>query len=223
MDTDRWATFRGRSTPAPDRDRAYLEGVHGQMDPVLEEMLREGRAESIPVVQPAVGRLLRVLVTAHAPMRVVEVGTAIGFSTLWMAGGLPEGGVIETIDPDLSRTERARAYWRRAGVEQKIRVTNRPALQVLPEMAPGVEFAFIDALKPEYMAYLDALLPKMTPGGMIAVDNLLWSGRIAAGEHDPDTDALRAFNQRFLHEPQLVSTILPVGDGFGLGVIIPHA
>ena len=193
------------------------------MDSVLKEMLKEGRAENIPIVQPPVGRLLRVLVTAHEPKRVVEVGTAIGYSTLWMAGGLPEGGVIETIDPDRSRTERARVYWRRAGVEHKIRVVNRPALQVLPEMAPGVEFAFIDALKPEYTAYLEALLPKMTPGGIITVDNLLWSGRIAAGDHDPDTDALRAFNERFLHEPQMVSTILPVGDGFGLGVIIPHA
>jgi caffeoyl-CoA O-methyltransferase len=153
----------------------------------------------------------------------VEVGTAIGFSTLWIASGLPEGARIDTIDPDRSRTERARRYWIRAGVSDKIRVLNEPALRALPRMAPGIELAFIDALKPEYRGYLDLLLPKMTPGGVITVDNLLWSGRIAAGNHDPDTDALRAFNEYFLRHEQLDATILPVGDGLGFGVVRPHA
>jgi predicted O-methyltransferase YrrM len=209
--------------PAVEADLDYLEGVHQPLDPVLAEILRTGRSEGVPIVQPAVGRLLRVLVTAMAPKRVVEVGTAIGFSTLWMATALPAGGRIDTIDPDRARTDRARRYWLRAGVTDRVRVINEPALRVLPRLEPGIEFAFIDALKIEYSAYLDALLPKMAPGGMIAVDNLTWSGRIAAGEHDSDTDALRDFNQRFLHHEQLAATVLPVGDGVGLGVVRPHA
>jgi caffeoyl-CoA O-methyltransferase len=206
-----------------DRDLEYLEGVHAPLDPVLAEMLTAGRKEGIPIVNPASGRLLRVLVTAQAPKRVVEIGTAIGFSTLWMATALPPGGRIDTIDPDRSRTDRARRYWLRAGVTDRVRVTNEPALRVLPRLAPGIEFAFIDALKTEYTAYLDALLPKMAPGGMITVDNVLWSGRVAAGDHDPDTDALRAFNEHFLHHEQLEATIVPVGDGLGIGVVRPHA
>jgi predicted O-methyltransferase YrrM len=209
--------------PAVEADLDYLEAAHPPLDPVLAEMLRTGRSEGVPIVQPAVGRLLRVLVTAMAPKRVIEVGTAIGFSTLWMATALPPGGRIDTIDPDRARTDRARRYWLRAGVTDRIRVINEPALRVLPRLEPGIEFAFIDALKTEYGAYLDALLPKMAPGGMIAVDNLTWSGRIAAGEHDSDTDALRDFNQRFLHHEQLEATVLPVGDGVGLGVVRPHA
>jgi predicted O-methyltransferase YrrM len=209
--------------PAVEADLDYLEGVHQPLDPVLAEILRTGRSEGVPIVQPAVGRLLRVLVTAMAPKRVVEVGTAIGFSALWMATALPAGGRIDTIDPDRARTDRARRYWLRAGVTDRVRVINEPALRVLPRLEPGIEFAFIDALKIEYSAYLDALLPKMAPGGMIAVDNLTWSGRIAAGEHDSDTDALRDFNQRFLHHEQLEATVLPVGDGVGLGVVRPHA
>jgi len=206
-----------------DVDLQYLEGVHAPLGPVLEEMLKTGRAEGVPIVSPASGRLLRVLVVATAPKRILEIGTAIGFSTLWMASGLPAGGRIDTIDPDRSRTDRARRYWLRAGVTDRVRVINEPALRVLPRLAPGIDFAFIDAIKTEYVAYLDALLPKMAPGGMITVDNVLWSGRIAAGVHDEDTDALRAFNEHFLRHEQLVATIVPVGDGLGIGVVRPHA
>src|SRR5207302_591113 len=120
-------------------------------------MLKTGRSEGVPIVQPAVGRLLRVLVTAVAPKRVLEIGTAIGFSTLWMASALPAGGRIDTIDPDRSRTDRARRYWLRAGVTDRVRVINEPALRVLPRLAPGIEFAFIDALMTEYIAYRTVL------------------------------------------------------------------
>jgi caffeoyl-CoA O-methyltransferase len=202
-----------------DRDLQYLEAVHPPLGPILEEMLKAGRAEGVPIVNPASGRLLRVLVAALAPKRVVEIGTAIGFSTLWMASALTKGGRIDTIDPDRSRTDRARRYWLRAGVTDRVRVLNEPALRVLPRLAPGIDFAFIDAIKTEYIAYLDALLPKMSPGGMITVDNVLWSGRIAAGEHGEDTDALRAFNERFMGDERLEATILPVGDGFAMGVV----
>jgi len=149
----------------------------------------------------------------------VEIGTAIGFSTLWMANALPPDGRIDTIDPDRSRTDRARRYWIRAQVGDRIRVVNEPALRVLPRLAPGIDLAFIDAVKTEYSPYLEALLPRMRPGGIILADNLLWSGRIAAGDHDADTDALRAFNETFLHHARLDGTILPVGDGLGFAVI----
>src|SRR5256886_14790326 len=98
-----------------ERDLEYLEGVHPPLGPVLEEMLKAGRSEGVPIVNPAAGRLLRVLVTALAPKRVVEIGTAIGFSTLWMASALPAGGRIDTIGPDRARTGRARPHWPRAG------------------------------------------------------------------------------------------------------------
>ena len=209
--------------PFGDRDLEYLEQVHAPLDAVLAEMLKRGREDGIPIVSHASGRLLRVLVLAVAPKRVLEIGTAIGFSALWMASALPADGRIDTIDPDRARTDRARRYWIKAGMSDRIRVTNEPALRVIPRLAPGIEFAFIDALKTEYSAYLDALLPKMAPGGVIAVDNVLWSGRIAAGEHDEETDALRAFNSRFLHDEQLEATIVPVGDGLGIGVVRPHA
>src|SRR5258708_2965630 len=154
-----------------DVDLQYLEGVHAPFGPVLEEMLKTGRAEGVPIVSPASGRLLRVR---------------------------GRGGRGDPTAGAGSRPACARRYWLRAGVTDRVRVINEPALRVLPRLAPGIQFAFIDAIKTEYFAYLDALLPKMAPGGMITVDNVLWSGRIAAGVHDEDTDALRAFNERFL-------------------------
>jgi predicted O-methyltransferase YrrM len=208
---------------ASDRDLAYLDGVHAPMGPVLQEMLAAGRAEDIPILQPSAGRVLRALIMASAPKRVLEIGTAIGFSTLWMAMALQDGARIDTIDPDRGRTDRARRFWTRAGVTDKVRVINEPALRVLPRLAPGIEFAFIDAIKTEYTAYLDAVLPKMAPGGIITADNLLWGGRVAAGDQDADTQALRAFNEHFLQHEKLEATILPVGDGLGFAIVRPHA
>ena len=205
--------------PLGERDRDYLAAVHPPMSALLDEMLSQGRAEGIPIVDPLSGRLLQVLVAATRPRRLVEVGTAIGFSTLWMATALPNDGRIQTIDPDRGRTDRARSFWRRAGLEHRIEVINQPALLALPRLAPGIDFAFIDALKPEYLGYLELLLPRIRPGGVIAVDNLLWSGRVAAGDVDENTAALRAFNQRFLGDARLDATIVPVGDGIGVGVV----
>jgi caffeoyl-CoA O-methyltransferase len=205
--------------PAADPDRDYLLGLHRPLDPVLADMLAQGRAEGIPIVDPLSGRLLQALVASRQPRLVVEVGTAIGFSTLWMATALPHDGRIQTIDPDRERTERARAFWRRAGVAERIEVINEPGLKALPRLGPGIDFAFIDALKTEYSSYLDLLLPRMRPRGVIAADNLLWSGRVAAGVEDENTSALRAFNQRFMIEPRLYATIVPVGDGIGIGVV----
>src|SRR4030088_3858958 len=121
---------------ATDKDLQYLEGVPAPVGPVLEEMLKTGRAEGVPIVSPASGRLLRVLVTAIAPKRVLEIGTAIGFSTLWMASALPPGGRIDTIDPDRARTDRARRYWLRAGVTDRVRGTNEPAFRGVPRRDP---------------------------------------------------------------------------------------
>src|SRR2546430_9784146 len=112
-------------------------------------MLKAGRSEGVPIVQPAVGRLLRVLVTAVAPKRVLEIGTAIGFSTLWMASALPAGGRIHTIDPDRTRPDRARRSWLRPGVTDRVPAINDPALRVLPRPAPGIALACFRALKPD--------------------------------------------------------------------------
>ena len=202
------------------RDLQYIDSLHGELSPVFANMDEQGAKDSIPIVATAVGRALFVLVRATGAKRVVEVGTAIGYSALWIALALPPDGRIVTIDPDRERTARARAFWKEAGVSDRIEVRNARALDELPRLDGPFDLAFIDALKPEYEGYLAATLPLLRSGGTVVVDNLLWDGRAsgAVAADDASTNAIREFNRKFVKHPSLDATILPVGDGLGIGV-----
>jgi caffeoyl-CoA O-methyltransferase len=175
----------------------------------------------IPIVDRDAGRVLSVL--AGGRRRIVEVGTAFGYSTLWLAMGQPDDGTIVTIDPDRERTDRARAWWREAGIgDARITQVNAKALEAFeardPALAGPFDLAFIDALKPEYGAYLDHLIDgRLAPGALILADNVLWSGRVSGATpvdgEDTNTAALRAFSERVLGDRRFTATILPVGDG----------
>ena len=202
------------------RDRAYVEELAGKPAAAFLAIEAAAEPENIPILDREAGRVLAVL--AANRRRIVEVGTAIGYSTLWMASAQPADGTIVTIDPDRSRTDRARGFWRQAGIaDDRIHVVNRPALEALDAADPALhgpfDLVFIDAVKVEYRAYVERLLPRLAPGAAIAADNVLWSGRVS-GQHpaapdDAATAALRAFNGWVSGLPQFVTAILPVGDG----------
>jgi caffeoyl-CoA O-methyltransferase len=202
-------------------DRAYLERIHPSLNPLLLELEQLGHADKIPILSRETGRLLSTLVHCMQANRILEIGTAYGYSTLWMALALPPAGRIWTIDPDRERTEIARGFWKRAGKAQAIDVINQPALEVLPTFPQRhLDIVFIDALKTEYVDYLEASVPLLKPSGLVVVDNLLWSGRAAAEPNSTDsadTRAIREFNKVFLNHPQLDATIIPLGDGTGIG------
>jgi predicted O-methyltransferase YrrM len=185
------------------------------------ELEQHGLREGIPIVDRAAGRLLSVLVHCMQANRILELGTAYGYSTLWMALALPPAGHIWTIDPDIERTEVAAAYFRRAGVQDRVEVINQPALEVLDWFPQrNLDIVFIDALKTEYEDYLTVVVPMLKRSGIVVVDNLLWGGQAAArasARDDADTRAIRGFNKAFLSHPQLDATILPIGDGIGIG------
>lgn len=175
----------------------------------------------VPIVDRHSGRVLSVL--AGDRRRIVEVGTAYGYSTTWMALGQPPGGTIVTIDPDRERTDLARRWWREAGItDERITQVTAKALEAFGSRDPALvgpfDMAFIDALKPEYGAYLDALLDgRLQPGALVVADNVLWSGRVSGSRSaepgDRNTAALRAFCERLLGDDRFTATILPVGDG----------
>jgi caffeoyl-CoA O-methyltransferase len=173
--------------------------------------------QRIPIVDRDSGRVLSALAAGRS--RIVEVGTAYGYSTAWLALGQPAGGTIVTIDPDRSRTDLARDWWRAAGIpDEQIAVVTAKALEAFaadePALAGPFDLAFIDALKPEYEGYLEALIPRLAPGALVVADNVLWSGRVADPAVDePDTVALRAFDAKVLGDDRFSATILPVGDG----------
>ena len=201
-------------------DLDWIESLAREPLPALLAIEEAAEPERVPIVDRHSGRVLSVL--ASGRRRIVEVGTALGFSTLWMALGQPGDGTIVTIDPDRSRTDRARTYWRGAGIaDERIEVVSAPALDAFasdePALAGPFDLAFIDALKPEYPAYLEALLPRLAPGALVVADNILWSGRSSgAAPSEPGDESvasLRAFASSVLADPRFNGTILPVGDG----------
>lgn len=220
---------RSDATWSPtDTDLAWIEATSRPPHPVLLEMEAEAEGpERVPILSRDSGRMLAVL--AANRRSVVEVGTAIGYSTLWTAIGLPSDGTIVTIDPDRSRTDRAREYWRRAGVpDSRISVVNRPALEAFtsasPQLAGPFDLVFIDALKDEYLAYLVALMDRLAPGAVLVADNVLWSGRTSGARPSrpgDGSDALREFCARVCADPAFETTILPIGDGLLIATLRP--
>lgn len=201
-------------------DLEWIEGTSGQPHPALLAIEEAAQPDGIPILDRASGRVLAAL--AAGRRRIVEVGTAFGYSTLWMALAQPAGGTIVTIDPDRQRTNRARGWWREAGVaDERIRVVSARALAAFEADEPALrgpfDLAFIDALKPEYGRYLEAIVPRLSPGALVVADNVLWSGRVSgertADPGDEGTAALRAFNEAVLRDPRFAASILPVGDG----------
>ena len=218
-------TDRSWSPDATDFD--WIEQTSRAPHPVLLEMEAVAGPEGIPILSRDSGRMLAVL--AADRRRVVEVGTAIGYSTLWLALGQPADGTIVTIDPDRERTGRAREFWRQAGVgDSRITVVNAPALDAFaagtPALAGPFDLAFIDALKPEYPAYLDALRPRLAPGAYVVADNVLWSGRTSGSRPTRDGDGtaeLRELCRRLSTDPEFETTILPIGDGLLVATLRP--
>jgi caffeoyl-CoA O-methyltransferase len=212
------STSVGGWTPGPD-DHAWIDAIAAPPHPVLVEMEAIAEPEGIPILDRSSGRVLAVL--ASNRRRIVEIGTAIGYSTLCMALAQPAGGTIVTIDPDHARTGRARELWRRAGVDDAaITVVDGAALEAFeagdPALAGPFDMAFIDALKHEYLEYLEALRPRLAPEALVVADNVLWSGRTAGSRRARDGDGtaeLRAFCTTVLGDPDFRATILPVGDG----------
>ena len=205
-------------------DATTLDWIESLSPPPVPALLAiEAAAEPlhVPIVDRASGRVLSVL--SGGRRRIVEVGTAYGYSTLWLALGQPAGGTIVTIDPDRERTDLARGWWRDAGIaDERITVVTAPALEALaagdPALAGPFDLAFIDALKPEYVGYLDALTDgRLAPGALVVADNVLWSGRTSGSRpvdaDDENTVALREFCARVLRDERFDATILPLGDG----------
>ena len=206
-----------------DSVQAYLAASRPEPDPLLAEMQLRGEREGIPIVVPETGLLLQVLALARGARRIVEVGTAIGVSTLYMARALPADGTIVSFEVEPGRHEAARGYLERAGLSDRADLRLQDARAGLTELEGRFDLAFIDGVKAQYSDYLDELLPRLGRGAVLAVDNVLASGTVADGRGDANwSDAqvqgLRAFNRRLLADERLTGTITPVGDGVLIAV-----
>ncbi len=198
----------------------YAERATTAAPPELASLVARARTE-LPrpsmVSGSVVGRLLETLVFALQARTVLEIGTYAGTSALWMAQALPEGGRVITCDIDPEATDWAREGWRGAPGGDRIELRLGPALDTIASLDGPFDLVFIDAEKEGYVGYLDAVLPKLAPHGLVVADNTLRDGRVL----DPDaTDAttagILAFNERVAGDPALVATMLTVRDGVTL-------
>ncbi len=198
----------------------YLDSLLPPRDALLEEMEKFAGENDHPIADPEVAQLMRVLVRAARPRRALEVGTNIGYSVVVIGRECDPEAVVETIEIDHNTLTTAKRFVAEAQLPCRVVFHEGAALDVLPRLTGPFDFVFIDCVKTEYEDYLDALLPKLERGALIVCDNLLWKGRVAAGDHDAPTDALRAFNKRLMNEPRLNTVILPLGDGTGVSVVV---
>jgi caffeoyl-CoA O-methyltransferase len=192
-------------------------------DDVLQDLAAETVAAlggaAIMQIAPEQGVLLGMLVRLSGATRAVEVGTFTGYSALCIARALGDGGRLLCCDVNEEWTAMARRYWERGGVADRIDLRIGPALDTLRDLPtePSFDLAFIDADKASYAAYYEELLPRLRRGGLLAVDNTLWSGRILDPEaQDPDTCAIRAFNDRVASDERVTTVLLPIADGLTL-------
>jgi predicted O-methyltransferase YrrM len=200
---------------------AYIAGLIPEPDPVLAEMQAHGRRDGIPIVHPTTGQLLELLAAATGAQRAVEVGTAIGVSTLHLARG---GAHVTSFEVDAERHAAARDYLGRAGLSERVDLRLKDASQGLSELEPGsFDLGFIDGPKNLYADHVEPVVALLRKGGLLLVDNVLISGAAATQEPMGHWDAdriqeMRRFNQRLAEHPQLRTTITPVGDGVAVSV-----
>jgi len=197
----------------------YLETLLGDRDPLLREMEEQALIETIPVVTPMVGNFLNLLVHMGKAQAILEVGTAIGYSTIWLGRAAEmTGGHVTTIDMNKDRRARALKYFERAGLQNRITALEGDARKILPELDSMFDFVFIDAAKGEYLDYLSLIYPLVAPGGVLVVDNVLFRGWVVPGttfapKYDRMVGGLRQFLQNLCRHTDFSTTVLPFGDG----------
>jgi predicted O-methyltransferase YrrM len=220
------SAMNDRNVKLDDRLYAYLQEHSLREHPVLRE-LREataGMKHAGMQIAPEQGQLMALLARSVNARRAIEIGVFTGYSSLAVALALPADGQLVACDINEEWTSMARRYWEKAGVAARIDLRLAPAQDTLDALiAAGqtgrYDFAFIDADKGRYVAYYERCLTLLRKGGLIVVDNTLWSGRVAdRAVHDEDTDALRAFNETVHRDARVAMSLLPIGDGVTLAL-----
>ncbi|HVE68521.1 MAG TPA: O-methyltransferase [Solirubrobacteraceae bacterium] len=183
----------------------------------LERETRESLAFPQMLTGRVEGRLLETLVHITRPRLILELGTYSGYSALSMAAALPEGGRIVTCEVSDEHADFAQRHVDASGLADRISIRRGPALETIAGLDAPFDLVFVDADKPGYSDYYEAVVPKLAPHGLIVADNTLWSGRVADPSEDDDTTrAMREFNDRVRDDPRTVSVMLTVRDGITL-------
>jgi caffeoyl-CoA O-methyltransferase len=196
----------------------YIYAMLPARDEVLTEMEAYASKNDVAIVGPAVARVLYQLATISGAKKIFEMGSAIGYSTIWWARAVGDGGRVVYTDGDRKRADQARRYFDRAGVSQRIAVRVGDALEFLSEEKDQYDIIFNDVDKIDYPRVFRLALPRVKSGGLFITDNVLWSGRVGKPNPDATTKAILEFNKLIYASQDLLTTILPLRDGVSVCV-----
>lgn len=202
----------------------YLTQFKDQNDQLIIEMEKYAIGHNIPILNWQSASFLEILIKLVNPKRVLEIGTAIAYSSIRIARNLKKKGIVHTIEKSKDNIKLANGYIKKSGFEDKIKILEGNALDIMPGLDKKYDFIFLDADKNEYSKLLVLSIPLLKKDGVILVDNLLWHGHAGANKvpskYKTSTEFIRTFNKEFMNHPKLKTSIIPVGDGLGIGVKI---
>jgi caffeoyl-CoA O-methyltransferase len=193
----------------------YLYDILPKRDPVLAEMERYAKKHDVPIIGPAVGRMIYLLAQISGARRIFEMGSAIGYSTIWLARAAGPDAEIYYTDGDSANAKRACGYFQRAGVNERVQILTGDAVELIDSVPGEFDLIFIDVNKHQYPAALRKALPRLRNEGLLITDNVLWSGRVArrASAKDANTRGVQEFNRMVYSSSVLFPVIIPLRDG----------
>ena len=192
----------------------YLYRIAAPRDPLLEKMEEYADSHAVPIIGPLVGRLLYNLAKASQSKRILEIGTAIGYSGIWLARAVaPFQGSVTTIDLDPERVKIAKKNISEAGLERTVKVIEGNALKVLPTLKEEFDMIFLDSDKDVYPDAFKMSVPMLRKGGLFVADNALWGGDVAKGGKSKDTQSMIKFNRLVSESSGMSTVIVPLRDG----------
>ena len=200
-----------------DKDvERYMDELLPARDRVLTEMEERAEREAIPIIGPAVARVLYQYARLIGAQRVFEMGSAIGYSTIWLARAVGEEGKVYYTDGSRENAEDAREYFKRAGVAERIEIIVGDSIDLIAEVDGYFDLIFNDVDKHQYPHAFHKAVPRIRSGGLFITDNALWYGRVARADADRDTEGVREFNSLIYSSDDLYPTILPIRDGLAV-------
>ncbi|MBD3168593.1 MAG: methyltransferase domain-containing protein [candidate division Zixibacteria bacterium] len=198
--------------------KQMLNNHKRQFDEILTEMEDYAMENKFPIIGPMVGPFLQQLTISTRAKRVFEMGSGYGYSAMWFAGGIRDGGKIICTDGSPDNGKRAMEYFKRAGVDDKVEFHIGDANEIIQKFHEPFDIIYNDIDKEGYPLSFELAIPKLRKGGMFITDNVLWSGRIFDDEPTESTKGIIEFNRMLFSSEDVISTIIPIRDGLGIAV-----
>lgn len=197
----------------------YLFSLQPERDALLRRLEAEAERRNIPIIGPYAGRFLYLLAKLSRAKSILEIGTAIGYSAIWLAKAVKErDGKVTTLEVNETMAEEARRNMAEARLSKRIEIIVGDGVEVVPKLKGKFDFLFLDSEKHQYRQLVELALPKLKKGALIATDNVLWSGTVARNDPDETAQQIRAFNEWLKNHPKLETVFVPVRDGIALSL-----